>query len=30
VWRAADLLGISRNERIALKQRVLGANGGGH
>lgn len=29
VWRAADLLGISRNERIALKQRVLAASGGG-
>jgi uncharacterized tellurite resistance protein B-like protein len=27
VWRAADLLGISRNERIALKQRVLGGSG---
>jgi uncharacterized tellurite resistance protein B-like protein len=29
VWRAADLLGISRNERIALRQRVLGSNGSG-
>jgi uncharacterized tellurite resistance protein B-like protein len=29
VWRAADLLGISRNERIALKQRVQAASGGG-
>jgi uncharacterized tellurite resistance protein B-like protein len=26
VWRAADLLGISRNERIALRQRVMGPN----
>jgi uncharacterized tellurite resistance protein B-like protein len=25
VWRAADLLGISGNERIALRQRVAGA-----
>jgi uncharacterized tellurite resistance protein B-like protein len=29
VWRAADLLGISRHERIALRQRVMGSNGGG-
>jgi uncharacterized tellurite resistance protein B-like protein len=27
VWRAADLLGISGNERIALRQRVSGAMG---
>jgi len=26
VWRAADLLGISREERIALRQRVAGAD----
>jgi uncharacterized tellurite resistance protein B-like protein len=24
VWRAADLLGISQNERIALRDRVSG------
>jgi uncharacterized tellurite resistance protein B-like protein len=29
VWRAADLLGISRNERIALRERVMAARGGG-
>jgi uncharacterized tellurite resistance protein B-like protein len=31
IWRAADLLGISREERIALKERVMasGASGGG-
>ena len=29
VWRAADLLGISRNERIALRERVMSARGGG-
>ena len=29
VWRAADLLGISRNERIALRERVMGGRGGG-
>jgi len=29
IWRAADLLGISRSERIALRQRVTGASGGG-
>lgn len=29
VWRAADLLGISRNERIALRERVMRARGGG-
>jgi uncharacterized tellurite resistance protein B-like protein len=28
VWRAADLLGISRNERIALRERVMGGRGG--
>jgi uncharacterized tellurite resistance protein B-like protein len=28
VWRAADLLGISRNERIALRERVMGADRG--
>ena len=26
VWRAADLLGISREERIALRERVAGAH----
>jgi len=30
IWRAADLLGISRRERIALRQRVTGASGGGY
>jgi uncharacterized tellurite resistance protein B-like protein len=25
IWRAADLLGVSRHERIALRQRVAGA-----
>jgi uncharacterized tellurite resistance protein B-like protein len=25
IWRAADLLGISRGERIALKERVMAA-----
>ena len=29
VWRAADLLGISRNERIALRERVTASRGGG-
>jgi uncharacterized tellurite resistance protein B-like protein len=29
VWRAADLLGISRNERIALRERVMAQRGGG-
>ena len=29
IWRAADLLGISRRERIALRARVTGASGGG-
>lgn len=29
VWRAADLLGISRNERIALRERVEAMQGGG-
>lgn len=29
VWRAADLLGISRNERIALRERVMASRGGG-
>lgn len=30
IWRAADLLGVSRDERIALRERVEGApvNGG--
>jgi uncharacterized tellurite resistance protein B-like protein len=28
IWRAADLLGISRDERIALKERVMDARGG--
>jgi uncharacterized tellurite resistance protein B-like protein len=28
VWRAADLLGISRNERIALRERVMAQRGG--
>ena len=28
IWRAADLLGVSRRERIALRQRVTGASGG--
>ncbi len=27
LWRAADLLGISREERIALRQRVMSTNG---
>lgn len=27
IWRAADLLGISRNERIALRQKVMGEKG---
>jgi uncharacterized tellurite resistance protein B-like protein len=26
VWRAADLLGVSREERIALRQRVAGTS----
>jgi uncharacterized tellurite resistance protein B-like protein len=26
IWRAADLLGISRHERIALRERVAGSN----
>jgi uncharacterized tellurite resistance protein B-like protein len=30
IWRAADLLGISRDERIALKERVMAARGGGN
>ncbi len=30
VWRAADLLGITRNERIALKQRVMEQRGNGN
>jgi uncharacterized tellurite resistance protein B-like protein len=25
IWRAADLLGVSRDERIALRERVVGA-----
>jgi uncharacterized tellurite resistance protein B-like protein len=29
VWRAADLLGISRNERIALREQVMGSRAGG-
>jgi uncharacterized tellurite resistance protein B-like protein len=29
VWRAADLLGISRHERIALRERVSGSGGEG-
>ena len=29
VWRAADLLGISRTERIALRERVMASRGGG-
>jgi uncharacterized tellurite resistance protein B-like protein len=28
IWRAADLLGISRNERIALRERVMAAQRG--
>jgi uncharacterized tellurite resistance protein B-like protein len=28
VWRAADLLGISRDERIALKERVMASRAG--
>jgi uncharacterized tellurite resistance protein B-like protein len=28
IWRAADLLGISRDERIALRERVTGSSGG--
>jgi uncharacterized tellurite resistance protein B-like protein len=28
IWRAADLLGVSQNERIALRERVSTANGG--
>ena len=27
IWRAADLLGVSRRERIALRDRVSGTNG---
>jgi uncharacterized tellurite resistance protein B-like protein len=30
MWRAADLLGISRDERIALRERVAGASAGGN
>jgi uncharacterized tellurite resistance protein B-like protein len=29
VWRAADLLGISREERIALREQVMGQRGSG-
>ncbi|MEJ2376095.1 MAG: TerB family tellurite resistance protein [Pseudolabrys sp.] len=29
IWRAADLLGISRTERIALRERVMTQRGGG-
>jgi uncharacterized tellurite resistance protein B-like protein len=28
IWRSADLLGVSSNERIALKSRVAGAKAG--
>ena len=29
IWRAADLLGVSQSERIALRERVSAANGNG-
>jgi uncharacterized tellurite resistance protein B-like protein len=29
IWRAADLLGISRNERIALREQVMASRAGG-
>jgi uncharacterized tellurite resistance protein B-like protein len=29
IWRVADLLGVSSNERIALRQRVAAASGSG-
>ncbi len=29
IWRAADLLGISRDERIALRERVAGSRAAG-
>jgi uncharacterized tellurite resistance protein B-like protein len=29
IWRAADLLGISRNERIALREQVMASRTGG-
>ena len=29
IWRTADLLGISREERIALRERVTSAGGSG-
>jgi uncharacterized tellurite resistance protein B-like protein len=29
LWRAADLLSVSQQERIALKERVMAAHGGG-
>jgi uncharacterized tellurite resistance protein B-like protein len=29
IWRAADLLGISRNERIALREQVMASRVGG-
>ena len=29
IWRVADLLGVSSNERIALRQRVAAAGGSG-
>jgi uncharacterized tellurite resistance protein B-like protein len=29
VWRVADLLGVSQTERIALRERVAAARGGG-
>ena len=29
IWRASDLLGISRNERIALREQVMASRAGG-
>jgi uncharacterized tellurite resistance protein B-like protein len=29
IWRVADLLGVPSRERIALRQRVAAARGGG-
>ena len=29
IWRAADLLGVSQNERIALRERVSASRAGG-
>jgi uncharacterized tellurite resistance protein B-like protein len=29
IWRTADLLGVSSNERIALRNRVAAARAGG-